>query len=185
MAEITIRISDMALKVAGLLLFSAVLVWILFHLGSSGVFLPKYQLSVYISEPSGLSVNAPVRLDGVDVGSVSAIRLLGGSATPQRRIEVVLRIRKAEQGAIRSDSVATLANEGLLGTPYVNIHRGFTGSAIKPGGEIPFMPSEVLTLKDSISLLGKTLECIEQEENSGDAKTKAPTEPSSKSRLTR
>jgi len=121
MAEITIRISDKALRIVGVLLSLAVLVWVFFGLWSSGFFLPKYQLSVYVPEASGVTVHAPVRLDGVDVGSVSAIRLAGESAGPQRRIELVLRVNKADQGVIRSDSSATLVTEGLLGNRYVNI----------------------------------------------------------------
>ena len=185
MAEITICISDKALRIAGLSLCAAVLLWILFRVEVSGFFLPKYQLSVYVPEASGLTVDAPVRLDGVDVGSVSAIRLVGETATPQRRIQLVLRVRKADEGAIRSDSSATLVNEGLLRNPYVSIHRGFNGTVINSGGEIPFMPSEVLTLKDSISLLGKTVDCIEQQRKSIDVKSKTSTEPAAKSQVTR
>jgi ABC-type transporter Mla subunit MlaD len=182
MAEITIRISDKAFKIVGVLLCGTVLVWVLFSLEPSGFFFSKYQLSVYVREASGLTVNAPVRLDGVDVGTVSAIRLARESAGPQRRIELVLRVKKADQGAIRGDSSATLVSEGLLGNRYVDIRRGFNGTVIKPGGETPSMPSEVLTLEGSLKLLGKALDCIQQGKNSRDVKTPAPTEPASKSR---
>jgi phospholipid/cholesterol/gamma-HCH transport system substrate-binding protein len=174
MAEITIRVSDKALRIIGLLLCGAILLWFLFSLLSSGFFLPKYQLSLYVPEVAGLGVHAPVRLDGVDVGSVTAIRLAGETANPERRIELVLRVEKAYQSRILSDSKATLVSDGLLGNRYVNITRGLDGTVIKPGAEIPFMPSEVLTLKDSLVLLGKTVDCINRATDSGDAKTQAP-----------
>src|SRR5207244_13463094 len=114
-----------------------VLVCVLYYLWSSGFFIPKYQLSVYVPEASGLTVHAPVRLDGIQVGSVSAIKLAGESATAERRIELVLHVEKRDSDAIRSDSEATLTSDGLLGNRYVNVSRGFKGTVIKPGGEIP------------------------------------------------
>jgi TonB family protein len=171
MAEITIRVSDKALRIIGFLLCGAILLWFLFSLLSSGFFLPKYQLSLYVPEVAGLGVHASVRLDGVEIGSVTAIRLAGETANPERRIELVLRVEKAYQNSILSDSKATLASEGLLGNRYVNITRGLDGTVIKPGAEIPFMPSEVLTLKDSLDLLGKTVDCINRATDSGDGKT--------------
>jgi len=77
MAEVTIRISDKALRIAGVLLGGAFLVCIFYYLWSSRLFIPKYQLSVYVPDASGLTVHAPVRLDGIQVGSVSAIKLAG------------------------------------------------------------------------------------------------------------
>jgi len=65
MAEITIRISDKALKIAGITLGSLCLAWVVFHLWSSGSFLPKYRLRVYVPEAAGLAVGAPVVLDGI------------------------------------------------------------------------------------------------------------------------
>jgi ABC-type transporter Mla subunit MlaD len=60
-----------------------------YYLWSCGFFIPKYQWSVYIQEAAGLTVHAPVQVDGVPVGSVSAIKLAKGSATPERRIALV------------------------------------------------------------------------------------------------
>src|ERR1700746_859565 len=125
MAEVTIRISDRSLRVARILFAAALLVGVFYYLWSSGIFIPKYQLSVYVSDASGLAVHAPVRLDGIQVGSVSAIRLAGASASPQRRIELVLQVYKHDQDAIRSDSKASLTQEGILGNRYVSISRGF------------------------------------------------------------
>jgi len=182
MAEITIRISDKVLRIVGVLVCGTVLVWGCIGLLSSGFLVPKYQLRVYVPEASGFTVHAPVRLDGVDIGSVSAIRPAGASASHQRRVELILRVEKAYQSMILRDSTATLVSEGPLGNRYVNISRGLEGTVIKPGAEIPFMPSEVLTLKDSLVLLGKTVDCINRATDSGDAKTQATKVPASKPR---
>jgi len=178
MAEVTIRISDMALRITVVLFGAALLSGVIYYLWSSGLFIPKYQLSVYVSDASGLAVHAPVRLDGIQVGSVSAIKLAGESASPQRRIELVLQVENRDRDAIRSDSNASLMTEGLLGNRYVNISRGFKGTVIKPGGEIPTKPSLVMTLKDSVHFFDKTLDCLQQAKNAAD--NKAATDPATK-----
>ena len=180
MAEVTIRISDRTLRVARILFGGALLVGVFYYLWSSGIFIPRYQLSVYVPDASGLTVHAPVRLDGIQVGSVSAIQLAGASASPQRRIELVLQVEKRAQDAIRSDSNAWLTTEGILGNRYVSISRGFNGTVIKPGGEIPSKPSLLVTLKDSMHFFDKTLDCLQQGKNAVDNNTQVPSEPAPK-----
>jgi phospholipid/cholesterol/gamma-HCH transport system substrate-binding protein len=115
-------------------------VGILFVTG--GQFLgPKYRLRTYLPEVEGLNLGAPVRLDGVEVGNVDAIRVnvpKPGEVPERRRsIELVLRIDKHYQDMIRKDSTASLITEGLLGNRYVTIHRGFTGTVLKDNDEVP------------------------------------------------
>jgi ABC-type transporter Mla subunit MlaD len=167
MAEITIRISDRTLRIVGILLAAGVLVWVSSYLWASGIFVPKYQLFVYVPEVSGLFVNSRVKLNGVPVGSVAAIKLAEGSASPERRIQLSLRIDTRYQDAIRTDSVASVTSEftseGLLGAPYVGIQRGFRGTVISPNGEIPSGPTRELTLKGLADSLGKMLDCLQAE----------------------
>src|ERR1700751_823981 len=180
MAEVTIRISDRSLRVARILFAGALLVGVFYYLWSSGLFIPKYKLSVYVPEASGLTVHAPVRLDGIQVGSVSAIKLAGVSASPQRRIELVLQVEKRDQEAIRSDSTASLTTEGVLGNRYVDVSRGFKGTVIEPGGEIPAKPPLLATLKDSMRLFDKTLDCLQQGKNSIDNNAQGSSGPAPK-----
>ncbi len=179
MAEITIRISDKALRIVGIFLAAGVLVWVFSYLWASGIFTPKYQLLVYVPEVSGLGVGAEVRLDSLPIGSVVAIKLAEGSASPERRIQLILRISKRYQDAIRSDSFATVISEGLLGNRYVAIHRGFQGTVIGANGEIPSVPTRELTLKDITDSLGKIVDCLQAEKKSTENKTQvAPGTPS-------
>jgi hypothetical protein len=72
-AEITIRVSDKALKAAGVLLGAVFLLWGFSQLWSSGVLRPKYQIQMFVPESAGAQGAAPVRLDGMPVGSVSVV----------------------------------------------------------------------------------------------------------------
>ena len=155
MAEITIRISDKALKIALALLAAVILLWGFSALWSSGVFRPKYQIHIFIPDSQGVQVGASVRLDGMPVGSVSAVGLAGKSADANRRIEVSLRIEKRFKDLIRDDSTAALLSDGLLGDRYVSIHRGFSGPPIQSGGELRVVPVQEMTLTDLWELLGK------------------------------
>lgn len=180
MAEITIRISDRVLRIAGILLGGISLASVLLFLWSSGLFVPKYRLRVYVPEVAGLGVHAPVRLDGIEVGTVNAIKLAEASANPEQRILLVLQVDKRYQEAIRSDSTATVTTEGLLGNRYVSIHRGFSGTVIKPDGEIPGVTTQTLTIKDILNSIAKKVDCLESQKSSTEDKTQVPGETRSK-----
>src|SRR5208283_4651129 len=49
----------------------------IFYVTGADVFGPKYRIKTYLPEVSGLATGAPVSLDGVEVGTVNQIRLLG------------------------------------------------------------------------------------------------------------
>ncbi len=171
MAEITIRISDKVLKVAGVVLGAFFLVWGFSYLWSSGVFRPKYQVQMFVPEAAGVRVGATVRLDGMPIGSVSRVELAPNSADSTRRIEIMLRIEKRFQNMIREDSNASLVTDGLLGERYVNIQRGFAGPPINAGGEIRVVPVKQATLMDFLDAIGKKTGCRNEQDNSPGAKS--------------
>jgi phospholipid/cholesterol/gamma-HCH transport system substrate-binding protein len=176
MAEITIRISDRAQKTVAILFGGIVLVSAALYLWSSGVFAPKYHLRVYVQGASDLAVDAPVRVSGVRVGSVKAIKVAGESASPERGIELVLRIDKRYQSEIRSDSSATIVAESPLGGHYLSISRGFHGGVIDAEGEVRFTPVRQMSL-DSMKGL---LECLQTLKNPAENKSQEPPPPPSK-----
>jgi phospholipid/cholesterol/gamma-HCH transport system substrate-binding protein len=162
MAEITIRISDRLLKV-GVVFFAAICtIWALTYLWSSGLFRPKYRLKLYVEEATSLPIGAPVRVDGLDVGAVQARNLAGKSATPERRIELVLRVEKRDQEMIRSDSSATLATDGLLGKRFVKIERGFTGTPLNDGDEIAVARTMPKTVEGFLNSISKMAGCLKE-----------------------
>ena len=113
----------------------------IFYVTGAGFLGPKYRLKTFLPEVSGLSTGAPVRLDGVDIGNVEAIKLVprvpGKPPDRMHNIEVDIRIDRKFQSDVLTDSTASLITEGLLGNRYVNIQRGYTGVPLKEGQAIP------------------------------------------------
>jgi phospholipid/cholesterol/gamma-HCH transport system substrate-binding protein len=109
-----------------------------FYVTGAGASLsPKYQLFTYLPDVQTLTVGAPVRLNGVDVGNVDGILLTPNPSDPEHSVKLTLRIDRKYQNYIRTGSVASLETEGLLGNQYVTISRSLTGLPVPPSGEIP------------------------------------------------
>src|SRR5260370_8164098 len=112
----------------------------IFYVTGPGILGPKYRLTTFLPEVEGLATGAPVRLDGVEIGTVDAIHMTPRTPNQpldrKRNIEVTMRIDKKYQNEVRTDSVASLVTEGLLGNRYVTIRRGFTGTPLKEGDEV-------------------------------------------------
>lgn len=166
MEELIIRISRPVLRVSSLMFGVVLLASAFFYFWSSGRFSSKYTLHAYIPDVAGLSLHSPVRLDGLRVGSVAAIRPAQQPTSPDRSIELVLQVDKRYQGLIRSDSTASVVREGLLGPYDFDIRRGFQGGAIAVNDEIRFVPTHEMTAKDVVDSLKKATDCNQAEKTS-------------------
>jgi ABC-type transporter Mla subunit MlaD len=153
MPDITIRISGKAQKIVGVVLGGMLAAILLAHLWSSGSFRPHYLLRMYVAHVAGVTEGSAVRIDGIDVGSVSAVKSSDAAASPDRSIELTLKIEKRYQDRIRSDSAASFLTEGLMGKRYVTITRGFRGSILPPDGEVASIAERVWNEKDTLATL--------------------------------
>jgi phospholipid/cholesterol/gamma-HCH transport system substrate-binding protein len=117
---------------AGLIVLAVVILYVT----RPGILGAKYRVRTYLPEVELLKVGAPVRLSGVEVGNVEAIRMNPKPADRLHNIEIIMRIDKRYQGEIRRDSKARLITEGLLGNRFVSIDRGFEGDPIPNDGEV-------------------------------------------------
>ena len=120
------------LATAALIIF-AVLVFVL--TSSRGLFKSRTELFTFMNDSAAVALGAPVRLNGIDVGRISAVNL-SGSAEPNRVIRVTLEINDEFLAAIPVDSQATIAAENLLGTKYINIKKGHSTTFVAKGAEI-------------------------------------------------
>src|SRR5580692_2233276 len=153
---------------AGLVLLAVVIFYVT---GGEG-FGAKYRLRAFLPEVDGLTLGAPVRVDGVEVGNVEQISIAvpkaGEPASKDRNIEVDMRIQSKYQTYIRTDSSAGLITEGLLGNRYVDIDRGYVGRVLQNEDEIPGREEKALKevversadLMDSLSSITKQASAI-------------------------
>ncbi len=109
----------------------------LLWLGSGGAAKKEYRtyLAYFDESVSGLSVHAPVKYRGVEVGLVRAIEL---DAADSERVKVVLDIDA--KAPVKEDTVAVLGVQGLTGIAYLELGGGSHESPrleAKPGEPYP------------------------------------------------
>jgi len=104
-----------------------------------------YPLHASFDHVDGLSAGADVRIAGVKVGSIQAIRLDPKSYLADVSFTVAPGIK------LTTDSSATVATDGLLGGKYLALAVGGEEKDIPPGGEITITQGSV----NLESLLGK------------------------------
>jgi len=112
-----------------------------------GLFTPKIKVRSYFENAAGLEVGAPVSLEGVTVGTVTAISVV---SSPDRRltpVEVTMKISgKRVQQSLRTDSKASLSTIGVLGDTVVDINSQFaSGPLLKSGDELTTMETPNIT----------------------------------------
>ncbi len=98
------------LKIGLVSIFAIVMASILIFLvtGSGGFFWQRYSLKTVFSNIAGLKTGAPVRLAGVEIGSVSDLNFVGD------RVEVELQIRKEHQPRITNQSTVGGSPESVV-----------------------------------------------------------------------
>ena len=104
---------------------SALLIAGILWLASGGGFQKKYDMYIALVDESvaGLSVSAPVKYRGVDVGKVQDIRL-----NPENSEQVRLMFAIERGTPIKEDTEAVLKTQGLTGIAYVELGGGSPNS---------------------------------------------------------
>jgi len=102
---------------------------------SKHVFESRVKLHATFGDVAGLVQGAPVRVSGVNVGTVAQIMFV--RADPRPEILVDMQISRSALGLIRADSIATISAQGLLGDKIVEIQAGTNASPeVADGGAV-------------------------------------------------
>jgi phospholipid/cholesterol/gamma-HCH transport system substrate-binding protein len=112
-----------AIVIASVLVFSLT--------GAKGWFWQRYMLKTRFPNVAGLAPGSPVRVAGVQVGSVKDIQFAG------EQVDVVFEVNKNVRERITDKSVAFLGSVSLLGSSAVDITPMTTGTPIPEYGYVP------------------------------------------------
>ncbi|MBK6913143.1 MAG: MCE family protein [Ignavibacteriales bacterium] len=140
-----------SLKAAKLGIFiflgSVLMVTIIFLLGNKeALFKSTFTVKTYFKNIEGLRNGAPVRLSGIDVGSVKSIDIAKDTTG---RIIVTMRLLTDIEQFIRKDTKASIETEGLVGNKVVILQIGSNSSEqVGEGGTI--LSKEPLSFADVI-----------------------------------
>jgi len=125
------------LRVGLTVLFASITLAVLTFLmsGTTGLFTPKITLRSYFDNAQGLRNGAPVRLQGVDIGNVTVVRVVKKPRTP---VEVVMRVNTKFGFNIRKDSLTSLSTAGVLGETFIDIDSALAkGPEAQNGDTLP------------------------------------------------
>jgi len=152
---ITVVVAAIALAVLIFLMTSA-----------QGLFTKKIYLKVYFDNAEGLRTGAPVRLQGVDIGNVTRVRIVPTHGTMP--VEMTLKVSTRFEDAIKKDSLATLATAGVLGETFVDIDSlHATGPKAQDGDELksenaPGISDVVRASNTTLQNVNKIVDAIQQ-----------------------
>lgn len=104
-----------------------------------------YSLKARFGSVSGLRIDSPVEIDGIEVGRIERLTL-----DQEKQMALVeLKIRKGIK--VYDDASASIKTAGLIGDKFVKIDPGGSGEVLKPGGSI----TETTTPTDIEDLISK------------------------------
>jgi phospholipid/cholesterol/gamma-HCH transport system substrate-binding protein len=109
---------------------------ILFVIGNrQDAFSRKTTFQTQFRDVSGLTEGAKVRVSGVDAGKIKKIELPHNAS---EKFRLVLEVESKLNPMIRTDSVASIATEGVVGDKYVQVGRGSDQAAeARPDSMLP------------------------------------------------
>jgi phospholipid/cholesterol/gamma-HCH transport system substrate-binding protein len=128
------------LRVGLTVIFASLILALLLFLmsGTGGYFSHRITLVSFFDNASGLRVGAPVRLSGVDIGNVAAIRVVPDREKQLTPVEIIMKVSTKYGFNLRRDSVTSLDTAGVLGETYLDIDSSQAiGAPAKDGDTLP------------------------------------------------
>src|SRR2546426_2698947 len=149
-----------AFVVVGILLFTLAL----FMIGERRMlFKDRFPVYAEFGKLGQLELGAIVRVAGMDAGEVTDIHI---PPSPAARFRVKMEIREDLHGLVRTDSVASVQMEGLVGAIFVNVAAGSDNAQPVPkGGTIqsrePFSMADLMEqASTTVALITDTVESL-------------------------
>ena len=149
------------LKVGLTVIVASITLGILIFLmtGSTGLFVRKISIHAFVDNAGGLRTGAPVRLEGVDIGNVTGIRVMRDPKHQTAPVRVTMKITTKYEDTMKNDCEASLNTAGVLGEVFVDVDcRQAKGQALKNGDVLP--TRDVPQLQDVVRATQGTIENV-------------------------
>jgi phospholipid/cholesterol/gamma-HCH transport system substrate-binding protein len=168
-----VRWSQMKVGVVAVCGFLILFVLVFLLTQSQGLFHSTVDLRTYMDDASGITEGAPVRLNGILVGSLDKVTLTN-TKDPKRTVEFSMQIRSEYLPQIPEDSVVGIAASNLLGDKYLNITKGLSSRPAKDGAELKSLQSQDIpelmaqmsgllkSFQDLVTRVGSLLQGVEE-----------------------
>ena len=134
-----------ALIIAGALIFALG--------GQGGFFWQRYTLKVRLPNAAGVKSGSPVRVAGVEVGSVTKMTFVGSEVETEFQLHQDMRER------VRTTSVATVGSVSLLGEGAIDITAQTDGAPLPDWGYVKYAPAAA-TLSEVATQASEGLEQV-------------------------
>jgi phospholipid/cholesterol/gamma-HCH transport system substrate-binding protein len=137
------KVSFAQMRVGILALAAMLIIGVLIFLltGQQNFFTSTFRLRTFMDDSSGMAQGAAVRLNGIPVGMVEALKLTN-SKDPKRVVEVDMSVRSEYLAQIPKDSMAGISASNLLGDKFINITKGTAEEHVQPNDEIRSVPNQ-------------------------------------------
>lgn len=103
-----------------------------------------YTLYAHFSSVSGIRVDSPVEINGIEVGRVEQLNIDQDKQIAMVKLRIGIGIK------IYEDAIASIKTSGLIGDKLIKIDPGGGGDILKPGGAIT-ETTAALDIEDLIS----------------------------------
>ena len=125
------------LRVGVTVIFASLVLALLLFLmsGTGGFFSTRIKLVSFFDNAEGLREGAPVRLNGVDIGNVTAIRIVPDKDKQITPVEIVMKVGTKYRFNLRRDSLTSLDTAGVLGETYIDIDSSQAIAALAQDGD--------------------------------------------------
>jgi len=100
--------------------------------GQGGFFWQRYPLKVRFPNVAGIKAGSPVRVAGVEVGSVTNMRFAGSE------VEIEFQLLKSMRDRVRTTSVATVGSVSLLGEGAIDMTARTDGTPLPDWGYVKY-----------------------------------------------
>ncbi len=128
--------------------------------GTTGLFTKKILIRAYVDNAAGLRVGAPVRLEGVDIGNVTGVRVVSDPKRVLVPVELMMKVTTKYKDTMNTGCQVQLTTAGVLGEVFVDLDcREAKGRPIQTGAELP--TKDVPQLQDVVRASQGTLQNVD------------------------